>query len=217
MKQHYLLILLLFGITSTQSQTLVGKKVINITASDLLGNINYGHTYDFGTTTSLPNNQNIGASLKFSVGKFNKNYAGLFYGIELPIRYSSSQDGSSQTVYGIYPSLSYIKLFPVSSNIYLSTELGGKIGYQRDFVHLAGVRDETTHIWQGGVFYRPITAIWYAKNNTAFLFSLYDAQLSLTTRTTTVNDNPNRKVVMSNINVWGHFNPTFGIQLLLNK
>ncbi len=217
MKKHYLLFIFIFSIASSQAQIIVGKKVLNVIASDLLGNINYGHTYDFGTNTPLPSSQNIGASLKFSIGKFTKNYAGLFYGFEIPVRYSHAQDGSAQTVYGLYPSLSYVKLIPVSSTIYLATELGGKIGYERDFSHIVNVHDETTTIWQVGVFYRPITAIWYVKKYTALSFGLYDAQVSYTNRKTTINDNPNRKAFTSNINLWGHFNPSFGIQLLFTK
>lgn len=213
----HLLFCTLFGlfVTSAESQELFGKKIINISVADIFGTVRSGYGDDFGTITPQPRQQDFQLRLNVNTGKFHANKKSVFYGVELPFRINHINNTGTEFLIGLYPYISFVKLFPVSKNIYVLSEAGFRLGYEYYQARMNLLADINMNTWQIATFIKPITAIWYIKKNLGITLSPWTGQLTYQYRSTTSPSTPGRKAVNTLVSLSGSLIASVGIQLKL--
>ncbi|TAJ46533.1 MAG: hypothetical protein EPO58_16650 [Chitinophagaceae bacterium] len=213
----HLLFCSLFGliVTSVESQELFGKKIINISVADMFGTARSGYGDDFGTITPQTKQQDFQLRLNVNTGKFLANKTSMFYGVELPFRINHINNIGTEFLIGLYPYISFVKLVPVSKNIYVSSEAGFRLGYEYYQVRMKGLGEINTNTWQIATFIKPITAIWYIKENLGITLSPWTGQLTYQYRSTISPSTPGRKAVNTLVSLSGSLVASVGIQLKL--
>ena len=201
------------------SQSLSNKKVVTVSATDILGNINSGRTYSGGVGNSPTKSEGVRINLAASIGRFNDHNVAVLYGLELPVRFthtSTQNVEANETEYGFFPSVSVLKMLPISGSVYLGSRLGVRAGYQRYRSSISGQNPEIINTWEGRIFYRPFDFIWYFQKETALTFGIWDGYLSYISSTTKIRSSNDASLATHGLTINARFNLTFGMQFLLH-
>lgn len=218
MRLFLIILFSLFTITSF-SQSLANRKILTIKAMDILGSVNSGRTFSNGIGNTPNNSQGIRLTLGASIGKINAQNVAILYGLEIPLRFNhmtTTNVESNESEFGMFPSVTLLKMIPITPNVYWGSNVGIRAGYERYRGIVSGQNPEVRNTWEARVFYKPLEFIWYFRKNTAVNFGIWDGSISYTTATTRVNSSNDATLKTNSLLINGRFNITLGMQFILH-
>ena len=131
MKHLLFLVLFLFTVTCF-GQKITNSKIIGISLGDVTIGTGKSQIISNGVTSNTTAGFTISLAPGFEKGFVNKKNVSILWGIQLPFLYNHNTPApnlvANETHIGIFPTLSIMKMIPITEKVFFGTMFGAKAG-----------------------------------------------------------------------------------------
>ena len=214
-------LLLLFSI-SAYGQKIAERKIVGFSLMDVTVGVGKSQIISNGVTSNTTTGLTISLAPGVEKGFINKKNVAVLWGIQIPFLYNHNKPApdlvANETHIGLFPSISIMKMIPVTEKVFFGTMFGAKAGCDWENSNATATAEQHYMTIKAGVSIVPVTVTWFFKPSTALLFGVGYYELAYSHLAIVTPNLPSNKYFSNNVGLNGHLSTiTVGIRFLVRN